>query len=243
MSVVTVLAIAYVAIDLGVDVGGEAPRAEAEAGEQPSAGPDGTAPSSTTTPAARSVSAVAPPDRAGVTRTPGAVGEFLPAADAAGAPVGTGTVRTYDVEVEAATGVDPAGFAAAVETILADPRSWIGDGSVAFQRVPAGGSFTVTLATPPTTDQICLPLNTAGRLSCREGDRVIINLTRWLEGTTDWDGSLADYRAMVINHEVGHALGHGHLGCPGPGQLAPVMMQQTKGLDGCVGNPWPFPGP
>lgn len=83
----------------------------------------------------------------------------------------------------------------------------------------------------------------AGRLSCREGDRVIINLTRWLEGTTDWDGSLADYRAMVINHEVGHALGHGHLGCPGPGQLAPVMMQQTKGLDGCVGNPWPFLGP
>ncbi|MCB1006158.1 MAG: DUF3152 domain-containing protein [Acidimicrobiales bacterium] len=237
--VVTVLAVAWVAVDLGW--GGESgdPMAEAEAGV-----PVSVASAPTTSPQAeRAVSAVSPPsDPAGVTLPVGAVGEFLPAA-APGGTVGTGPPRTYDVEVEAATGVDPVGFAEAVEAILADARSWIGDGSVAFQRVPAGGSFTVTLATPPTTDQICLPLNTAGILSCREGDRVIINLTRWLEGTTEWDGSLEEYRAMVINHEVGHALGHGHLGCPGPGQLAPVMMQQTKGLDGCIGNPWPFPGP
>lgn len=243
--VLTLLAVAYVALVPRFDGGGEEPMAEAraavDAGVGAGSGADRTA-SPTTAPVARGVSAVPAPDGAGVTRPVGAVGEFLPAAGAA-APVGSGALRTYDVEVEARTGVDPVGFASAVDAILADPRSWIGDGSVAFQRVPTGGSFTITLATPPTTDQICLPLNTAGRLSCREGDRVIINLTRWLEGTTDWDGSLEDYRAMVINHEVGHALGHGHLGCPGPGQLAPVMMQQTKGLDGCVGNPWPFPGP
>jgi hypothetical protein len=45
---------------------------------------------------------------------------------------------------------------------------------------------------------------------------------------------------MVVNHETGHWLGHGHLGCGGAGRLAPVMMQQSKGLDGCKHNPWPL---
>ena len=44
---------------------------------------------------------------------------------------------------------------------------------------------------------------------------------------------------MVVNHETGHWLGRGHAGCPRPGALAPVMMQQSKGLDGCRLNPWP----
>lgn len=47
---------------------------------------------------------------------------------------------------------------------------------------------------------------------------------------------------MVINHEVGHRLGFGHATCPGPGQLAPVMMQQSISLAGCKFNPWPVAG-
>ena len=51
----------------------------------------------------------------------------------------------------------------------------------------------------------------------------------------------ATYRHMVVNHETGHWLGHGHLGCAGRGRPAPVMMQQSKGLAGCRHNPWPLP--
>ena len=70
---------------------------------------------------------------------------------------------------------------------------------------------------------------------------VALNSGRWLEGTDSWPGPLDDFRRYAVNHEVGHAIGHGHVSCTGAGQPAPVMMQQSKGLEGCLPNGWPFP--
>ena len=156
-------------------------------------------------------------------------------------PSSDGPIKTYIVEVEEGLGIDAACFADRVHRTLADPRSWGGREGFAVQRVDVGEpSFRVTLASPATVDERCQPLVTAGIYSCWDAERAMINVWRWETGTADYAGDLWGYQIYVINHEVGHGLKHGHVNCTRSGDLAPVMMQQTKGLDGCWKNGWPL---
>jgi hypothetical protein len=100
--------------------------------------------------------------------------------------------------------------------------------------------FTVYLATPATRDTLCGD-GVDGYTSCRNGNRVVLNVARWAHSVPDYGAPLSTYRQYLVNHEVGHRLGHGHELCPGSGRPAPVMQQQTLGLHGCVANPWPYP--
>ena len=158
-----------------------------------------------------------------------------------GEAVGSGPLRTYEVEVEVGLGVDVGEFARAVERTLADPRSWTAGGRRALQRVEGDADVRVALASPQTVDRLCAPLQTNGRYSCANGDRAVLNTVRWLEGADAYAGRLADYRHYLVNHEVGHVLGFGHGDCPAVGEVAPVMLQQTIGLQGCLPGPWPYP--
>lgn len=163
------------------------------------------------------------------------------------AVVGSGPLRRFKVEVE--EGLAPglrgygADFAAVVARTLGDPRGWGHGGRMSFQRVSSGRvSFTVTLAGPATTDRLCRPLQTRGIFSCYDSrGRAVINAMRWRDGARTYRGHLAEYRQYVISHEVGHALGHGHVtGCRADGR-AHTMLQQTKSLFGCTRNAWPYP--
>ncbi|MFJ8535928.1 DUF3152 domain-containing protein [Streptomyces sp. NPDC093591] len=159
------------------------------------------------------------------------------------AKVGTGTALRYRVEVEDGLKLSPADVAEQVERILGDPRGWTTDGKSAFQRVSGGATdFAVRVATPGTVDEICgqYGLETGGRVNCSVGRNVMVNLRRWELATPVYAKDVAAYRALIINHEVGHFLGHDHVGCPGPGKPAPAMMQQIKGMHGCVPNVWPY---
>ena len=159
-----------------------------------------------------------------------------------GAVSGPGEAAPYVVEVEGGLGVDAAAFAREVEQVLADARSWGGGGRRALQRVDGGDvAFRVALTSPATTDRLCSPLDTNGYFSCGTRGRAVLNAARWLTGANAYPGPLPAYRQYLVNHEVGHLFGHGHEPCPGPGRPAPVMMQQTKGLDGCTPVSWPYP--
>ncbi|WP_082114741.1 DUF3152 domain-containing protein [Lentzea aerocolonigenes] len=179
--------------------------------------------------------------------------------------VGSGRVRTYSVEVEQGA-VPPQAqhpFAAAVDRALADPRGWTASGDVAFRRVDvAQPDVRIRLTATETARATCgydLPYDT----SCYVGGVVYVSAPRWFRGAESFAGDLEGYRSYLINHEIGHFLGHGHEPCPADGAPAPVMMQQTfsvsndqlaeitaarpQGLtvpkDGrtCVANPWPHP--
>lgn len=151
------------------------------------------------------------------------------------------TVR-WTLEVEPSTGLDVASVLEVAETALHDPRSWARDHALVRVDDPATADVRVVLATPPTVDGVCarVGLVTNGIFSCWSRGIAAVNLMRWTEGTREID-DLGLYRLYVVNHEVGHGLGHGHRSCGGSGQLAPVMQQQTRTLAGCVANPWPHP--
>lgn len=150
---------------------------------------------------------------------------------------GAGAPTRFIVEVEEGIKVDPEDFAEDVERVLFDKRSWPGT----LQRVSRGAvSFRVTLASPDKTDELCKPLPTGGVFSCYMNGRSVLNSWRWNNGADAYGKDLARYRVYMINHEVGHALGRDHATCPGGGQKAPVMMQQSKGVGACKPNPWPL---
>ncbi len=161
--------------------------------------------------------------------------------------LGSGPTQRFVVEIEDGIDVEGAAFAEAVEETLGDPRSWGAGGQMSFQRVDAAAAaagdydFRVSLVSPGSMEKYCPGVGTGGYTSCRYGERAVINLARWVTAVPHYDGDIATYRQYVVNHEVGHVLGNGHVDCPGPGQPAPVMVQQTLGLQGCAKNAWPYP--
>ncbi|BCB86667.1 hypothetical protein Psuf_039800 [Phytohabitans suffuscus] len=210
-------------------------------------------PSRTPTPPATSAAAPSPTPSASPLATRGVAavkypergrGSFTEVATGGPALGTAGTLRRFRVAVEDGTGQDATAFAAEVDAILGDPRSWVAAKRFRLQRVPKGAAaeFTIYLATPATSERMCAlgGLDTEKYTSCRLPGQVIINLARWLTAVPDYGAPVSTYRAYAVNHEVGHQLGQGHEACPAPGEPAPVMQQQTLGLKACLAYAWPY---
>ncbi len=159
----------------------------------------------------------------------------------------TGRAVRLSIEVEDGLDIAEAAFAATVSGILSDSRGWQKADRVRFvpvspEEVRNGATVDVrvTLATPTLTAKLCGPLRvSAANVSCWWGGRAVLNLHRWIRGSASYGGDITSYRTYLVNHEVGHGLGHRHVLCPGKGQPAPIMVQQTLSLQGCRAWPWP----
>lgn len=168
-------------------------------------------------------------------------GRFVVATQSRRSSARSGRVIRFDVRVERGLAVDADQAALLMARVLDDERSWRGLQRVRFQLVPRGAEADLHayVATPGTTDRLCAPLQTRGNVSCQNGVRVVLNAKRWVGGAEAYGRDTVGYGRYLVNHEFGHALGRQHVGCPREGRPAPVMLQQTKGLDGCRANPWP----
>ena len=146
---------------------------------------------------------------------------------------------SFDISLRGALKGDVNEFANVVESTLTDNRGWIRAG-VKFSKVSSEGRLHVVLASGAEIDKYA---GCSAELSCTVYPYVLINDARWLGATDSYNSvglSLTSYRQMVINHEVGHFLGHDHISTCGAGGIAPVMLQQSTGLRGCTGNSWPL---
>lgn len=96
--------------------------------------------------------------------------------------------------------------------------------------------FRVSLTSRQTTRTACgfeIEIDS----SCYNSDlgRVVLSEARWVRGALAFEGDIGSYRQYLVNHEVGHAIGyHQHQPCETDGGLAPVMMQQTFGVENNV---------
>jgi hypothetical protein len=137
-------------------------------------------------------------------------------------------------------------FRALVTALLQHPLGWANQGYT-FNIVPSAAAATHPLITITLTPQHVLdrkfPEFATERLSlCNMATREIyLNEQRWMGVYDDNKSnlSLPAYRAYMVQHEVGHALGFGHTKCKQGGAKCPIMVQQTKGTGGCA--PYPFP--
>ncbi|MEE1939177.1 DUF3152 domain-containing protein [Streptomyces sp. TRM 70361] len=181
-------------------------------------------------------------------------GRLVPVAGRNKAP-DRGEIVRYRVDVEDGLPLDGELFARAVHRTLNDERSWSHGDVRTFERVSGDAGdepdFVITLASPATTGVWCAKSGldtTVDNVSCDSAatERIMINAYRWARGAETFGPErIREYREMLINHEVGHRLGKGHVNCPRDGARAPVMMQQTKTLKTggatCRPNAWPFP--
>jgi Protein of unknown function (DUF3152) len=139
----------------------------------------------------------------------------------------------YTTQVDPDVEYSPKKFATEVAIYLADPDGW----GQYYEFVPkqTSSSKLIRLSSPSTLEtNDCKD----GRLSCAtlNGSNIWLNSHRWIHGAAASKLPLERYRQYMVSHEMGHALGHDHVKCPGPNQPAPIMMQQTLGIGSCAPN-------
>ena len=149
-------------------------------------------------------------------------------------------VVTYDVVVKGKVNGGLDNFKKVVAETLNDERGWKRAG-VEFKYVETGGRLHMILAEPSIIGALG---GCSSQLSCTVKPSVYINDDRYMNASESYRAlgiSVDNYRTMVINHEVGHWLGHDHIvSCETSTGLAPIMLQQSTGLRGCRPNYWPL---
>ena len=139
---------------------------------------------------------------------------------------------TFACVVDPDVRANPKTFAKWIAMYVADPDGWESKG-YSFVHVQKNPDIVIHLSSVEGLKKVgCDP-----KLNCAEmnGKHIHVNADLWSGKTQNKSQlQLVDNRQYILSHEMGHILGYGHVKCPGVGNLAPIMLQQTKGIGACV---------
>lgn len=136
--------------------------------------------------------------------------------------------------------------------ILNDRRSWFARLGLPFVAVPEKDPNQADWHIDFRDESYMSAMNFGGlsvTSSRRTASGILLETPETIFNTANWNrppvvsgysDDLLGYHQYVVNHEFGHVLGEGHRECASQGSFAPIMLQQTKGLHGCMKNPWPL---
>jgi hypothetical protein len=142
--------------------------------------------------------------------------------------------KTFKAIVDEGIPVPTAQFSFYLMVYLNSPDGWSQDGWY-FEPAHSNPDVLIHLSTPEFIEKTC---GLSDNLSCAElgGKHMYLNYDRWIHGSPASKLDLEDYRQYMVSHEIGHILGKGHKKCPCKGCHAPIMMQQTLGIEQCIPN-------
>src|SRR3954470_6280552 len=106
------------------------------------------------------------------------------AASGKGSVKGTGgPLFTYQICTQKGLGLSLNYVVKFIDGVLGHKSyGWTREGTVRFQRTDTKPGTYILIAEPDTVDKLCYPLDTAGEVSCRNGNKVILNVDRWRKG-------------------------------------------------------------
>ncbi|MEV1013789.1 hypothetical protein AB0I89_23850 [Micromonospora sp. NPDC049801] len=135
------------------------------------------------------------------------------------------------VEIDQGVGVTHAQVAAEIGRIVNDRRAWHAD----FDQ------WTLRIVEPGIGGTQGLGGHIG--MAYRDDHLALITEDAWMTLGPRFakvGGTLADQRAWIVLHELGHLLGYAHQECRGEGP-APVMRAINYQLGACAYNVWPNP--
>lgn len=140
--------------------------------------------------------------------------------------------KTYSFcsAVRGAAGLDVASLTTKAQATLDNPHGWTLGGSLKF--LSSSSNCNVTIWVASASEMAGFAPACAKQSTCQVGNNVVINASNWAKAPADWKGSLEEYRAELINHEIGHWLGFDHAKCSATSPVAP-LAQPTLIVSGC----------
>jgi hypothetical protein len=148
---------------------------------------------------------------------------------------------TYNVFIEKELLNYKSEFIKTVYNILNDENGWKIPCEFIENAAENECDFDIHLITHKNIIGKCKTLYNMSCVNNLGGNKIYVNINRWVYGSVHSKLNIEQYRSYIINHEFGHLLNQNHCNPPNNAVLTPIMVQQTLGIGNGRPNFKPLP--